>query len=370
MICVRELHRMEDLAAVASDWDGLLRQTRHASFFQSLDWLTVYWRHYGHDQRLRCLLMERSEQLVGILPLVVRRERTRVGWLRMLTYPLDDWGTFYGPLGPEPREILLAGLQHVYDTPRDWDVLDLRWVNPHCDRDRTPQAMRAAGFPAYPQRRVEAGLVELQGRWSNYWSGRTSHWRNNVRRCEKKLAASGSVSYEHYRPAGADRGQDDPRWDLYDACEQVARHSWQATAAGTTLSHASIRPFLRDMHVAAARAGAVDLHLLRLDGQPAAFAYNYHAGGYVSGLRMGYDQRLARDGAGTLLTRRAIETCYRLGDHTYDFGADYLDGKRNWLTARAPVYRYTHFAWSAPRAQMLRLKRVFLDWLSRGSAKK
>ena len=41
-------------------------------------------------------------------PLVVRREDKRFAKLRVLTYPLHDWGTFYGPIGPDPGRALAA----------------------------------------------------------------------------------------------------------------------------------------------------------------------------------------------------------------------------------------------------------------------
>jgi CelD/BcsL family acetyltransferase involved in cellulose biosynthesis len=123
---------------------------------------------------------------------------------------------------------------------------------------------------------------------------------------------------------------------------------------------------LRDAHEAAARAGAVDLHLLLLDGHPLSFAYNYHCRGRVDGLRAGYDASAARDGAGTLLLSRAIEECFRRGDRVYDLGVGSLACKRHLATRITPIYRYSHFPRSALRAQLLRLKR---SWQGRRLAK-
>src|SRR5262249_38931340 len=93
--------------------------------------------------------------------------------------------------------------------------------------------------------------------------------------------------------------------------------------------------------------------------------YNYAYRGYVFGLRTGYDASVSRDGLGTLMLQRVIENCFRQGDHTLDLGIDYLESKRPWLTSVVPVYRYTHFAPWAPKAQLLRLKRIAESWLPR-----
>ena len=54
---VIEINRIEDLAPYRLIWNSLLPQTRGASFFQSLDWLESYWRHFGQEQKLRVLIV-------------------------------------------------------------------------------------------------------------------------------------------------------------------------------------------------------------------------------------------------------------------------------------------------------------------------
>ena len=360
---VIEINDIEQLAGYRLHWKRLLCQTRQATFFQSLDWLEVYWRHFGAKQKLRVLVVEAAGEVIGIVPLVVRRQWTKVGPMRVLTYPLDDWGTFYGAIGPDSTATLHAAMQHIHSTPRDWDLLDLRWINnDHVDHRRTELAMRKAGFGANKKEMGQAGIADLQDGWEAYWAARTSKWRTNVRADQKKLSKLGRVSYVRYRPGGAVRGEDDPRWDLYDQCEEVARRSWQSSSqTGTTLSHASVRPFLRDAHAAAVRCGAADLNLLLIDQQPVAFAYNYHFHGHVSGLRMGFDAQAGSNGAGTVLLHRALQDSAERDDHTYDMGAGYLDFKRRWLSHTEVIYRYTHYPLVSIRAQAMRAG----HWLQR-----
>jgi hypothetical protein len=319
---------------------------------------------------LRVLLVYRGDRCVGILPLVLRRERRLVGTLRVLTYPLDNWGSFYGPIGPDPTAVLVAGLGHIRGTRRDWDVVELPWVDAlGSDQGRTPLAMKRAGFLAYGELRQTSALVDLaaEGGWDAYWASRTSHWRTNVRRSKKKLAERGTVAHVRYRPLGVAHGDADPRWDLYEACEAIAGTSWQGSSqTGTTLTHEAIRPFLRDLHVAAVNVGALDLNLLLLDGKSVAFNYAYHYRGHVFGLRTGYDREFSAQGPGTVLQARMIEDSFARGDHTYDLGPDYLACKQHWQTRRQGGYRFTHFAAGAPVAQLVRVKRKLQAWLGGG----
>lgn len=361
---VVEINDLETLAGHQLAWNSLFPQTRSATFFQTYAWLAAYWRHYGQRQRLKVLLVRACDEPVGILPLCVRGETYRVGRLRVLTYPLHDWGSYYGPIGPNPTVTLLAGLRYLQQSRRDWDLLDLRWTDRHgVDHGRTPAAMRQVGFAATADPYRPIAAVDLSEGWEAYLRSRTSKWRNNYRRNERQLAERGNVELVRYRPPGGLGTA--PRWDLYDMCERVASRSWQAgSSRGTTLSDEAVRDFLRDVHRQAALLGMVDLNLLLVDGEPAAFAYNYHYAGCVQGLRSGFDPAFSKDGAGTVLYARMLQDSCARQDRCIDFGAGYLQCKRHWITHVEASYRYTHFPVADVRAQLLRAKR----WLHRRQA--
>ena len=101
---VVEINDIDELEHYWLIWNALLAETPGASFFHSLDWLATYWKHFGHRQKLRVLVVYSRGIPVGIVPLTVICERTRVGRIRTLTYPLHDWGSFYGPIGPNPKQ--------------------------------------------------------------------------------------------------------------------------------------------------------------------------------------------------------------------------------------------------------------------------
>jgi CelD/BcsL family acetyltransferase involved in cellulose biosynthesis len=354
---VREYNSVEELAQLRDAWRRLHEQTPQASFFQSLDWLEVYWRHHGARQRLRVLALEDRDATTGILPLVVRRERTKLGSLRFLTYPLDYWGSFYGPIGANPHAVWAAGLDYLRSAPRDWDVLEPRWVGgQQDDRGRLERLLCGAGMQPVVTALDSAAVIELDGTWDEYFSRRTAKWRNNYRRWGRRIDELGKVTHVRHRPTGGTDG--DPRWDLYDQCREIAKASWQGSSkTGTTLTHSSVADFLRDVHEAAAHCGGLDLNLLYLNERPIAFAYNYHFRGQVFGLRVGYDPELKNIGAGNLLYARVIEDSFRRGDWRYDIGPGTLDAKRQLWTDVLPIYRLSCFRSYSLRHQLLRLKR-------------
>jgi len=361
---VEEINDIARLDRYELLWKAMLSETADATFFQSLDWLKVYWKHFGAGQQLRVLVGWDGDRPIGILPLVVRSEETHLGAVRVLTYPLHDWGTFYGPIGPDPAAMLRLGMRYLRQCSRDWDLLDLRWVDEQGhDRGRSYRSMKASGFSPHRQGWDRAAVVDMQGTWDDYWQSRTKKWRESIRRYHRRLHAAGKVEFIRYRPAGTGAGQHDPRWDLFDACLEVARASWQGSStSGSTMSHARVADFLRDAHLTAVRTGSLDLNVLLLDGRPIAFVYNYHRRGRLFGLRMGFDPAASGLAPGKVLQYLMFQDSFQRGDEHFDMGVGSLGAKGHWLTSVVTSYRLTCFSPVAWRAQLLRLKRWYVDY--------
>lgn len=358
---VVEVNRLEDLDQYYLVWQSLVSRTRNATFFHSLPWLKACLAHFGQDATLRVLFVKEGTEYLGIVPLVVVTETTRVGRVRSLTYPLRDWGSFYGPIGPQPAATLVAALRHITTTHRDWDLLDLRWIDKSgVDRGRTATAFLAARVVAREQPWKQTALIDFSGSWETYLGKRQAKFRENIMRHERRLDDLGNATYIRYRPLGHACGESDPRWDLYEDCLEVAAKSWQgASTSGTTLTHAAVRDFLRETHELAAKAGALDLNLLYVGDRPIAFGYGYHWRGHVTGLRTGYDPEFARVGPGRVLTAHTIRDSFERGDRQFDLGPDFFEAKQPWLTRVATTYRYTHYSAGSLRAQALRCKHWF-----------
>jgi hypothetical protein len=359
MLLTKEISDISRLAGYRQAWRDLLRQTPGASFFQTLEWLEIYWKHYGKGKRLRVLIVEENRQPMGILPLIVQWERTRVGRLKVLTYPLDNWGSFYGPIGPQPEKTLAAGIEHLQHSPRDWDFMELRGSGaPGTSESYVSEVLQEAGLRVYPSLWGETAMVDLSQGWDAYLSTRKGLWLRRLRQAEAKLKRRAKVEYVRYRPAGAAAGDIEPRWDYFGQCQALAEKSWQALATdGTTLCHQAVKSYLNELHAVAAAEGAVDINLLLLDGRPAAFIYGYHYRGYAFGLRRGFDAELSHFGAGNVLLWHTLRDSAKRGDAIYDMGPGSVESKRHFLTRRAPIFRHSYFPGMALRAQILRFRR-------------
>lgn len=358
MLRVLEINETQDLSYVRCNWHRLWESTPGATFFQTLEWLQIYWKHFGEDKLLRVLLVLDGQRLVGVVPLVVVKEPTRLGKVRVLTYPLADWGTHFSVLAENPLQTLGRALQHIQETPRNWDMIDLRWLaEEDMEVNLTSDAMTEAGYSPNPGVWKETVFIDFDGTWDDYLRSRSPKLRSDIRRKLKKFDQTGRIHLERYRPQGRVAGDCDPRWDLYEQATAIAEKSWQGhSTTGTTISHRPIRRYIKDCHVAATDLGMLDLAMLYLDGKPIGFCYNYCSNGRIFGLRRGDAPEAREHGLGTVLTAILIRDSFERGDKSLDMGPGSFEAKRRWMTRIATVGRMTHYPMLAPRAQILRLK--------------
>lgn len=376
MNSVEIIEQTTDLSPLREDWSRLLAVTPHASFFQSLDWLETRWKHrLPTDAALQVAVIRENGDVTGIVPLCVQKKATPLGDIRKLRFPIDNWGSFYGAVGANPEEAMSRVAAYLNSTASSsataFDLLEFT---------NLPDYQSSKGEPSEspePCLSPDSGnwitsecshvaMLYLEGDWNSYWESRRAqkNRRRNVERCERRLSELGQLEYLRFRPAPGE----DPRWDLYDACEALASKSWQDSLVdGNTLHHEDVRPFLRDVHLAAVQSGHCDLNLLTLDQTPIAFSYGYHFQGYVDLMKVGFDPELAKFAPGNALWTRLIQDSYERGDQVLDFGPSCLDYKKFWMTALETSYQSVHYS-KTPAGRAFQLARTFKAKLPMKSA--
>ena len=356
MADIHEINRIEDLEPYLLAWRALHAETPEASFFNTYEWLCSYWHHYGHDQQLRVLVARAGGKPIGILPLVVRNEQTTLGSVRVLTTPFDYWGSDYQPVGACSTATYLLAAKHLASTQQDWDIFEPRWLSNHRNQvDRLQNGMMLAGMDSVSRPHQVISMIDCNqyDSWEAYLDSRDPKTRHEMRRKERQLERSHQVEYRRYRPDPVSAGGGDPAWELYSDSLAIARTSWQSDSLdGNTLSDSDVQNFLADAHSLAARQGMLDMNLLYVDGQPAAFFYGYQTHGIVRGLRMGYDPQ-APKGSGAVLLGKLIEDSFALGDKKIDLGAGPETFKKKLRTSQETTYQVTHIRPAAWRPRLL-----------------
>jgi hypothetical protein len=250
-------------------------------------------------------------------------------------------------------------MKHLRQTTRDWDLIDLRYVDAEgADRGRTGKAMRAAGFRTLCRRWRCTPTVEMHAAWDDFWALLPESRRQRYLSAEKVMSRQGNVSLQRWRPEGTMTGDTDRHWDLFDACVGMLRLN-----EGSALRNAQGFALLRDTHAAAVDAGSVDLSLLCVDHRPMAWAYSFHRTGCVEVVQIAVEPVLAEEAA-TVLLGRMLRDSFERGDRTVLFSPACAHLGQDWQNLLRSSYRYTHFSLSRPRSQALHLNHCLKRWLN------
>lgn len=360
-----EITHIEQLPQYADAWRTLLAKTPHASFFQSIDWLQSRWRFAEEGEQLIVIVVHDNEQIVGFVPLSIQQQLTKLSVLQRVGFPHSGWSSFYGPVTGDPNAILQFALEHLRRSDWKYDSVELEnipdyhspSVAAHVEESDPATKTELAAISCREATRV--AMLDLCHDWDTYWESRRAqkNRRRNVERCERRLAELGTIRHERYRPPPAVESEADLRWDLYDACENLARVSWQhGLVDGNTMHHDEVRSFLRDVHVGAVTSGAIDMNVLYLDDEPIAFVYGYHYLGYLDLTRIGFHPKMAKLAPGNALWTRLIKDSYLRGDRVMDFGPTCLDYKQFWTNRLEPSYALEQYT-ASPKSLALQAAR-------------
>ncbi|PQO26455.1 GNAT family N-acetyltransferase [Blastopirellula marina] len=359
-----EVNDVAQLARYASAWDDLHARTPDATFFQTWEWLAVSWKHFPRRQKLRLIVVLEEDVPVGFVPFCVREQTYRVGNLRVLSYPLEDWGPFFGPVGVDHVACFRLAIEHVLQSGCDWDLIDLRYLREQCesfDEFRSVLSNRRQVF--YDRPRMVAPVVELHGDWDAYVAAKSKNWRRTMRRERSQIDKLGEVRLESYRTDPA-AGQIDTRPDLWSDCLQAAQRSWQATSSlGAAFCSPAVLPVLEELHQVACRRGMIDMNVLYLNDSPVAFLHSYYCRGEVYALRSGYDASCPATGLGTVLLYEVVRRSFEQGDHRINLGPGTQDYKMRFATDAWRAINFTHYSTWSLRSQTLRLRTAVDSYL-------
>ncbi len=178
-----EVH--EDLDALDAEWDELALAS--ANVFATREWLSAWWRHFGHGRRLVLSTVRHSDgRLLAILPLYVWRERP----LRILRFLGHGAGDQLGPIcAPADRVVVAREIRRLL-AEGAWgaDVLlgDLLAGADGWGGRLGAQTLRWTSSPV---------LRFGRGGWAGFLAGRSANFRSQLGRGERRLAREHELAF-------------------------------------------------------------------------------------------------------------------------------------------------------------------------------
>lgn len=333
-LAVEQLDSVEQLRAVAAEWDRLWTQSEASHPTARAELVAQWLEHFAPHATPRVLVVEDEGRMVAALPLVGHRRRG--------VLPVGDltWN-YWSPNG----ELLL---DPAADTEAVLDVLAgaiarLPW--PLLWLELTPfatgrwqallDALRRRGLAVHVQPRYEIGQVELAGCFANYEATRSRDLRRSLRKDLQRLQRKGPVQLtlvSQFAP-----GDVEPQ--LRRAVE-IEQKSWKREVGQTVLDTPGMLEFYLRQTRQLAEWGLLRLAFLEHAGKPIAFELGWVAKGVYHSFKVGFDQAYRSFGPGQLLRGRLIEALFDAPDvQVVDFQGPLTEALAGWSTRTYAIGR-------------------------------
>jgi CelD/BcsL family acetyltransferase involved in cellulose biosynthesis len=299
----------------ALDWSDVVAADPDGTIFHTPGWLKVWWEELGTGD-LAIGLVRREGRVVAACAFEVVE-----GELRFLGgFDVTD---YLGPVGlPEVRlaaaDALMAAVEEL-----PWTRADLRGIpleSPWLDALES-----AASRPGWTVVRDEEGvapLLELPGSFDAYLAGLPAKLRHEIRRKERRLLESRSVSLRL-----ATGKSIEPDLDRF-----LALHRESPGPKGRFM-HSGMELFFRRLAESLLPTGAFTLAFMDVDGVGAAGAIGFSFGATFSLYNSAFDRRFVGAAPGMVLVADLIRLaadggCARFDLLKGDLGYKYRFGAR------------------------------------------
>lgn len=265
--------------------------------FSTWEWADAWWRTYGEGQRLLLHEVVVDGRVIGILPLC-SSARLHHHVMRFLGHGPSDQ---LGPVcAPEDRGRVCAALG---DLLRRGDLPSVLLAERLRSDDDWPLegAGRLVRHESFP-------VLCLHGMsWEEWLASRSSNFRQQVRRRERRLVREHDLSFELVTDGD----------DVLAALEILIELHNQRWGAQSSAFCASRRTFHRDFALAAARRGWLRLWLAHAGSEVVAAWMGFRFGGCDSYYQMGRSPQWASHNVGSVLLLRTIRDAAESGMREY-----------------------------------------------------
>ena len=346
------LEAWADVEAVRVEWNALADAAAPDDLFRRFEWLDAAWQWAGADASPRVVCVRDGGELVGAVPLLVRRRRWHglpVRSLEFITCP-DTQSAGLLALPGHERRVCAAVAGTLAGRAADWDRMLLRHLDASGDGAAIllgelaarGLAVRAASDQGNP-------WIALDRSWEDYYATRSRRLKKGNNHVANRLQRD----FDDIRAVHVTADSPPAAREALDKAIAISAASWKAET-GNSLDNPGPAAFVQRLAAHAIEQGWFSVWLLELDGRAAAMELQLAYRGHVHALRSDYPESLGEHGVGRYLFWKIVESSCGRDLRRYWMGPGDNPYKSRWAEDEAPRERLTGFSPSL-RGRGLRL---------------
>jgi CelD/BcsL family acetyltransferase involved in cellulose biosynthesis len=325
---------------LAIAWRALELRCANASVFLTWDWQWLWWQSYGRLCRgTPCVLVARSgDEVVGVLPLYVQRQRSLgvlpIRLLRMVGTGGDTSPDDLGPMVADEHlgEVSRAFARHIVHGLGGWNRLQLSDLRPRTEFVQAlQQNAAAAGLVVHESESARIPWGPLPATWADYLASLSSNRRQQLRQRRRRFEKLEGARFR----VCSDDGELDA---VFARLADLHRRRWQSRTERHAFSTPAYMAFHGELVRALNARGRLRLFALEAEGEMIAVLYCMRFRDELLYFQGGFDPQRADVSPGQVLMGHAIEAAIAEGCTVFDMLKGDYDHKRHFFAeSRATV---------------------------------
>ncbi len=309
-------HDPARLEALRDEWIALQARSRNRTIYQTPDWVSVWWAHFGPPDALWLVEARGPDgRLAGLAPLMLADYHPLAGIsLRQLQFvgasAAFDHLDFIIEEGAEAAIVPLI-LDRLRAESGRWDTA---WFSALAEESPALALLRGQGIPWREDEPTCCPAIALPESWEDFHASLPKRKRRNLRRAHAKL------DEEHPGAWRVERVSDPAEVDAM-MVEMMRLHQakWRALGKPGGFADAPTTAFHRAIAARLAAQGRLWLFRFVIGEAVAAIEYAYAFDGRVYAYASGVEAAQLDYSPGQMLMEHMIGEAIRQGMHTYDF---------------------------------------------------
>lgn len=301
----------DSFEALRPEWQELQDQGGAATFFQTWEWNSLWWRHLGRGTPY-LLTFRRKDSLIGIAPCLLT-----TGPVKALRFVGSGTSDYLGLIcAPQDQEEVASLFAHHLAEDCPGGYADLHQLGPD-----DPLATRFPGCRLAQARTVKLFLPDT---WERYAATLTAKMRSNIKRAHRDLEA---VEDCRVRATAGEETQ-----QAMQTFFRLHGQRWRSRGLPGSFLHPKVKQFHSAWAEEAACRGWLRLSLIESAGKPFGTLYGIRYGDTYYYYQAGFDPKAAKLSPGTVLVAAAIRSAIEEGCNQFDF----LRGEESYKTRWKP----------------------------------
>ncbi len=316
----------DEFLGLEDAWKNVFERCDTDNIFISWEWCSLWWKHFGRNQRLMILVIKDRAETVGIAPLM-----SAGGNFFSLGKPVISF--MGGELADYIDFLVLRNNKEVIMTIMDfllkfagWGLVDLRRIPEYSPNlIAVEECLSGLGCDYVVRKSSTSPAVKITGRWDDYYKSLSKGLRQDIRTTLNKLKLIGDVKFVNYN-AYTFKEALDTLFELHGKRQDYK-------LGQSLFDIQSNRDFFHELALAFIKPGWIDISALKIKDRVISIAFAFRHKEIFYYWVPAFDTEFIKYSLSKVHIQNLLKSCFEQNYTEFDFMRGDEEYKFKWTNA-------------------------------------